>query len=440
MGYILLCILIVEAILIFFFNGKNLISPSFIACAVFIFSTIMYLTSPDYYGYSLHFNTVIVITVLLFCLFLGEIFVKSINHGKKLVRIKESQKPVVIPVYLTLVLAGVVGVFGVLYFLQVYRYSLTVGNTSGNFLTMAKFVRDDGKFSKSFLISQGTLLSECILYFAVYYYFFNKITSGKRYYRYLLIILCYVPHILATDNRTNLLKAIAVSCIIAFFLIKQGSLWSRKKDKIIIVISVLMVAVFILLFRLLGYRTETSIRNSDPWINVVKYTSSSLVGIDQYLNGMLVSEKSVLFGERTLRNIYNLLREWGFSIPEISSVEGFFQYVSAESNIYTGFKAYIQDYGYFGAGLSIFLWGAVVMGLLCRLKYKKVSFIGTAYLGIIFYPVIMLSISDVTATVLGISSVYSFVYLAFLEILAHLFAVKKKTKVFNLKGARNEIV
>ena len=424
MGYLLLGILIAEAILIFFFNGKNLISPSFIACSVFIFSTIMFLTSPDYYNYSLHSSTVIVIAALIFCLFLGEVLVRGLNYGNKLVCIKEKGEPVVIPFYLTIIFAVVVVTFGVLYFIEVYRYSLTVGNTSGNFLTMAKYVRDDGNFSKSFLISQGTLLSECILYFAVYYYFFNKIVSGRRYFRYWIIILCYIPHILATDNRTNLLKAVAVACIIAFFLIKQGSKWSRKKDKSIIVVSIIVLVIFFLLFRLLGYRTGTSIKNKDPWLNVVKYTSSSLVGIDQYLCGVLPSEVNLLFGERTLRNIYNILSEWGFTFPEISSVEGFFSYVSAESNIYTGFKAYIQDYGFFGAGLSMFLWGAIVTGLLCRLKHHKVSFIGTAFLGIMFYPVLMLSISDVTATVLGISSIYTFVYLAFLEIVAHLFAVK----------------
>lgn len=433
MGYLLLSVLIAEAILIFFFNGKNLISPSFIACAVFIFSTIMFLASPDYYGYALNSITIIVIVVLIFCLFIGEVFVRGLNYGKKLVCLKETSEPIVIPFYLTFVFALVVGGFGVIYFVEVYRYSLTVGNTSGNFLTMAKFVREDGNFSVNFLISQGSLLSECILYFSIYYYFFNKLVDGKRYFRYWMIIICYIPHILAADNRTTLLKAIAISCIIAFFVIKQGTLWSRKKDKLIAITSLISLFAFLILFRLLGYRTEVSV-GKDPWENIVKYTSSSIVGLDQYLNGLMNGEVSQLFGERTLRNVYNILREWGFDISFISPFEGFFPYAKDVSNIYTGFKAYIQDYGYFGAGLSMFLWGAIVTGLLCRLKHKKVSFIGTAFLGMIFYPVIMLSISDVTATVLGISSIYAFVYLALLEIVAHLFTIKNFG--YNLKGKR----
>ena len=83
MGYILLVCLAIELLIIYIFNGRNVVSPSFLACASFILATCIYLTGDEYYGYELHTNTVVVIVSLLFCIFLGEIPYKFLNLTEK---------------------------------------------------------------------------------------------------------------------------------------------------------------------------------------------------------------------------------------------------------------------------------------------------------------------------------------------------------------------
>ena len=53
MAYYLLFFLLLELFIFYMGNGKNVISPSFIGCAMFLFSTVVYLSAGDYYGYEM---------------------------------------------------------------------------------------------------------------------------------------------------------------------------------------------------------------------------------------------------------------------------------------------------------------------------------------------------------------------------------------------------
>lgn len=430
MGYVLLAILIFELVIFYCFNGKNILSPSVLACAVFILSVAMYAFNPAYYGYEIHFNTVIFIALFLFCLFLGEFFGNAVTGGKKTLPLKGKIKnEIILPVWVCVLLAAVVLVIGVIYFFEVYRFSLTVGNTAGNYLSMAKYVRfSEETFTASVLVSQGTGVSECLLFMAVYCYVYNKQISGKRYLRYLIIVLAFIPHVLAADNRVKLLRIIIVSFIIIIFLLKQGVDWNRKKDLKIISVSVLLLVLYVLLWRLLGYRTEVS-ANSDAWTSIVKYTSSSIVGFDMFINGM-TAEVSVYFGERTLLNVYAILNSWGFGVPKIETFEGFFRYSGGESNVYTLFKAYIQDFGYVACGLAMFFTGFLIAWLINSIRYRKLTYFKLSVLGLFFYPVLMISISNVLGSIIGMPFIYTLVYLVIIQLLM---------EVFNKRSGSNKI-
>ena len=119
MSELLLGVLIFEAIAIFLLNGKNILSPSFISCIVFIFSTIMFILGSDYYRHELRMNTVSTIALMIFCIFIGEFFVNLTVCDKNYLKIKEQGNPIVLPKYVCIILSVFVFVIGVLYFRSV---------------------------------------------------------------------------------------------------------------------------------------------------------------------------------------------------------------------------------------------------------------------------------------------------------------------------------
>lgn len=415
MGYLLLFLLIIELITFYYFNGKNVVSPSFLGCALFLMSTVIYLSAEEYYQHELHIETVLVIVFLLCCIFLGEAFANRMQiRNKNSIQVAQ----VALTTRVECVLLAILVFFAsIVHFYEVYQFSLTVGNTPGNFFSMTKYVREarlSGKasFDLSIISSQGAVVSLCVLCLCVYAICAHKNRTGKLYWRYFLPIIAYFPHIMATDNRTDLLRTITICTIIVFVFIKQKQGWKKQGNAKIVFIGMVVICAFLVAFRWLGYRTETSLRN-EVWDNITEYTSSSLVGLDIYLqNG---EAPNVLFGQGTFSGIYNILRQWGFPIPTVPVFEEFYSYAGGESNIYTTFKTYIKDFSLPGATVAMALWGGVIGYQMKRIREIGASFLKLCIIGIMFYPVIMLSIENVTSTVLSMSMVYTLVYLVLLD-------------------------
>ncbi|MDY6367317.1 MAG: O-antigen polymerase [Clostridia bacterium] len=421
----LLVVLVFEALLIFFVNGKNIVSPSFIACMICIFSVSVYALSGNYYQYDLHFNTVLVVSGLILALFVGEMIIAAITRQTALISFKRTAKPIVLPIYVCIILEVFVAVVGVFYFRSVYSFSLKVGNTPGNYFGMAYYVRTaEIPYESGVWISQGRVISDCILYFFTYYLFYNKAVTGKFFWRYVWLLPAYAIHILAADNRTTLLQSIVICVIIIFFILKQKSSWSKKNDKKIVFWSVFAVALYFLLFRLLGYRTNFS-GQKDLWHNLVKYSSSGLMGLDKYLNGEIVL-KDTIFGERILMGIYGVLRSWGFAdIPAIEHFEPFYYFAGASSNIYSGFKSPVQSFGIVGAVFFFVGIGMLLSVLINSAKYNKFSCIKLFLIGLMVYPIVMLPIDGVYSSVLTVSTLYKLVYLTVIIYVANIFREKK---------------
>lgn len=211
-----------------------------------------------------------------------------------------------------------------------------------------------------------------------------------------------------------------------FFVIKQSAMWSKRYDLRIVLISALVIVVFLVLFRLLGYRTGVS-NEDNGFLTIVQYCSSGLYGLDKFLYGEITAINN-LFAQRTLLSLYELLNSWGIGSYEISHFDEFFFYGTAKSNIYTGIKGLIQDFTVLGAGLFLIVWGIMVSWLTNSIKYNKFNFLKLFILGFLFYPIVLLSIDFTFSTTIRISTVYMLVYCSLIVWLAGIFRDKKYDK------------
>ena len=419
MGYVLLIFLIIELLLFYNFNGKNVVSPSFFGVAMFLLSTVIYLLADEYFGYEIHSVTVVVIIGLLACIFVGERFADALKISTNRINTSTPNTVNVImtPIVVCILVAFVMLLVSILHAIEAYEYSLTVGNIDGNVANMAKYIREAKSNGFEALdlpihINQGIVISECFVWFCVYSICNNRNCTGQFYFRYLWPIIAYIPNILVTDNRTTLIKMVAVCFIIIFIFTKQKYEWSKKGNVRIIMGGIMAIGLYLVIFRLLGYRTETSLRN-ELWDNFTEYMSASIVGLDKYLmNG---EEPNILFGEGTLKGVYNIVRQWGISIPEVDQFEPFYTYANGESNAYTALKTYIHDYTMIGAVVAMFLWGTVINYSIKYIRKNGAGFIRMCFLGLMFYPVTMLSIADTTPSILSMTTVYTGFYLVIIN-------------------------
>ena len=169
-----------------------------------------------------------------------------------------------------------------------------------------------------------------------------------------------------------------------------------------------------MVFRILGYRTGTSYNYS--WsTNIAKYVSSGIYGLDEYLlDGPI---KNNLFGESTFRLIYLKLNDFGATFNVLDANDVFYQYAKGESNIYTGLKGIINDFSVFGAGVFLMIWSMLSVCAVKAMQNKKCTLMNCVVTGLLFYPIVMISISVEWRNVLSIPTIYMLFYLTLLSIL-----------------------
>ena len=168
--------------------------------------------------------------------------------------------------------------------------------------------------------------------------------------------------------------------------------------------------MFLLIFWIIGLaRGQTGEGNGTEVY--AKYISSSILGLDTYLNGTY--PENFIFGQHVFRGIYIFLSQFTSKIPFYSTHAEFFRWANDTSNVYTGLMYSIQDFGMAGLFITRFLIGFVYARLVYRIKNngytpQPVSII---LLGTIFYPIMMTSIGDVFTAIINVTTLYIFVYL-----------------------------
>lgn len=422
MIYFLILLLCCELGFIYLTNGKRIASPSFLGCAMFTFSSIVYaLVMNDMYGKDISLQTAIIIVALLFCLYLGEQMsnMVTVTVGKssfeKRNRPITNRNPYVLSNTNIVILTAIVFVACLVYFVDVYKFSIRIGNTSGSIWLMSEYVRHaanygTGKvlYSPSTIVSQLTIIAEILIYFCVYVYMTNLVSYGERKLKVLIPCLGYILYVVACDSRSYLIRNITIIAIIVFSVLSSVKSSSRTVNRKIMKFGLIAIVGFIVVFRVLGYRTGTS-ENYTFVDNIAKYVSSSVYGLNEYIEGGRSGNR--LFGQGVFRLIYAKLNDFGCSF-EIGSPHGeFYVYKSGQSNIYTGLKTPIEDFTVFGAGIFLMIWGAWANSAIKSVRKNGPSLLRCAGAGLLFFPIIMLSIGSQWGNTLSITTLYMLFYL-----------------------------
>jgi hypothetical protein len=423
MIYILILLLLAMWAAAYRINRGNLISAWIISISMYIFVSAVYIAALDYFDRDITAVTVkVVITALIF-FGAGEIIGRKIPRLTLRDPLKERRIKgrvwLGLPLEMTsseIVIFTLICV-GVTLFKMKALMGISGSSSLRGIFTAAREAAVTGSVSYGILINQLSVLSECLAYYCSLAFFYNWIILKSRKLRLLLPVVAYFMLLICSTGRVGIIELITVMCVCGFSLYLKKNKWNPKiSNKKIILITLFAIILFIAIFRITGLLTGRTQKYSF-FRNISGYTAASLFGLDIVLRSeTVISDTPRLFGQSVFRNIYVLLREWGFDIPQIPPFDTFYFWVGGSSNIYTGLYKVLMDFGFTGLYLTRFLLGFIYARLAGYLRLKKEpSPILLIIAGKLIYPIVMTAIGDVFTGLFSTTILYELFYLLLID-------------------------
>lgn len=377
MIYILLIGLILELIYCYYVFKKDLFSPSAILCEVFILSTIACIFNVEKWGVDLGFSTVATIlggnAVFIFVSTIVHHFYEKKYHKIKNEKSDKNEKMSYIKIS-GVVLALVTIVYIIFSVVYVKTNISILGDlTQSEDMSQAmsvyrhETVHEDENLLPVWLIRTNAVFN--IGTYVLMYVFINNIIVDKRKksnYLLLLSILLYLVSSVFTAQRTTILLAFIYALFVTYSLLNRKHQFVRKLNTKYVIRGALIIVAFLVLFGV----TRSFFGRSDKdsaFENVTYYTGNSIESLDLYIRNPLESKQ---FGEETFWRFRSNLSKYGLAEGTISKTS-FLEFRrdaknNVAGNVYTGYRSYIHDFGYF----SIILFQAI-LALFYSIWYER---------------------------------------------------------------------
>lgn len=347
MIYLLFFLVLLLAIVCFILLNRDLLSPSFWACIMFLIGVIINIINVYRWGTSYSIKSIAIIMLGLTCIMCGEFVVTSLNRPRHILSKKKSiynnfhSRPIMIN---DIKLIVILIVMFVCLFIDIRSMNRAL-NVDNIFTSLygAAHTSTGGSFTRRLVVAVNKGFAYCFIYLI----FYNKIICrDKIQKKFFLPIIIYCLDALINTGRIVFIRLI-VYTLFLFILFYVRNNGNRMKQVLkVFAVGVVALIAFFLIFTLMGKLLGKGIYNSA--IDVIYYyTGSSIYTFNQYVVQGRTS--SAYFGEHTLYGIYNILHYLISSIPHINNPSLEVTYIPHwYSNIYTAFRRYYQDFGWAG--------------------------------------------------------------------------------------------
>lgn len=244
----------------------------------------------------------------------------------------------------------------------------------------------------------------------MFIYLYNIIIcSGKfsRNFVYLIppILLCAMT--LMCGVRTNILRLCVYSLICSYILMQYKKNWSMRASwrfiKILVISLPIILFVFSSLQTYLGRSGET-----DLFTVISNYAGASIQHFNQYMIDPAPANE--VLGQKTFSGIWNFLYDIG-AVDKTYSSSAEFRYLNENNigNVYTFFRSFLHDFGYWGMCLMTAI-VSVFFSLIYNheIRKRKLTYKRMIYLmeyGYLYYIITMFSIDNVVHDYIKVSTI-----------------------------------
>ena len=361
---ILLFLLVALALIALCVNGRDFLSPSFVLIVFFIVGTAFAFYGNLSWGIEIH-DSRFIMAILggLSSILMGEMLA-----SKKLSFINVSQaKYLNYSCWKVVLLIIVNAIIVYLFYKRVYAIAVNAGFTGENLQMYVRVATSLGgvKFGLFFTFFIWILQASAFVFF---YTFINNCLVEKRCRMTSVLLLIpvglYFVQVYLSGARAGLVRFFILIAFLFFFLYRC----INKEVHVVRAAVVTLSLLFVLLYSFAFLGTLTKKVDESDFLNpICIYTGSSIIALDDWLQKNLVLESENI-GSASFSGVYtlvNVLRgEKTHSAPDESN---FVRKGEFSTNIYTGFRAYLSDFGWPGlCGICLFL------GYIFRRAYQYV--------------------------------------------------------------------
>ena len=365
---LMICIIISEIIIFDF----DYLEPSVIFNSLMTISCFFGVLNVNQWNLTIGEDTVLVVLLGMLAFALGDIFCRYKLFSIKNFLLDNKITVIDFSVYYIVIGSLLVGLMCMFSFYELYSLSLDLGNTSGiaNMIKTVRYPMERGEITFSRWQSYRLLIAQMLAYISLYAYISNWLVNKKIKIRYLILPLLYIPFTIFTTGRIELLMLVIYLWFMSSFVYLKINCYSKKYSNKILFVAIILGAVFVFLFLLYGNFTGKVVSQSrSPFIILSHYLGLSFPALNKFLEHGLVESSTI--GAETLSGIVSKLNVLGMNIEKPPVFLNFVVFNGIDTNVYSAFRRYINDYGLYGMFFVLFILGSLISYFYNYIKYKS---------------------------------------------------------------------
>ncbi len=415
--YVLTLMLVFLLVIAYSSSGQDVFYPWVIVIASFLNSTVLAMLNLDYWQYGFHEETCLVISAALVMFGIGAILASHFLACRVKAKGEDStfyDIPPVIPVAIFFVLL----MMAMAVFNNMYAISLEYGNADGikGVLPTLRRLIEARQLTLPKLQIYSSIIALPVSVFFMYAFLHNFFHIGlrKRSFFYLLPLLAYVPHIILSTGRLEFLSVTIIIILMSGILYQNKWGISFKSNLRIFSLIVVAMMIFFTVFLGVGSFTWKGVSaEHNPFKILSHYTGTQIPAFDVFLQNHYPEDDWI--GGHTLIGPYGNLKSLGVKVPEASMFMEFTHFANVDTNVYTSLRRYIQDYGYVGMSILVFLFGVIYTAFYHLVRCGKGGNYGLLLYFMMAWPLFLFGHDDLLIT--GIVSTRTIYYMIILGIL-----------------------
>ncbi len=357
----LFLVLIILLMISFYAEHGDILEPSVIINASFLLCVFLAALYTDVWDLPMHLNTCLIIigNILIFTIgtYLGHRAVNGCNN----IRYDDVGRIYSFEVTWNIILYIVLFLLIILYFN--YKELISVAQLQGDNVNFSQILStainklQHGEAAFSRWYNYRYTLAKCIAYVSLFSFLYNMILSKRYSIKFLGPVIIYIPIIVCTAGRQDLVYLFIFFLVTSIFLYQyQYSFNNRAMIKVLYILGICFV-MFVILFYAGGLVSGKIALGTNPTRVLAHYAGTNISAFDVFVNNITIVE-SRYYGELTLVGPYNNLRSMGFDLPvNYGYIDQFTQFDGITTNVYTALRRYIEDYGYVGCAAIMFILG-----------------------------------------------------------------------------------
>lgn len=377
--------LLLALLLIYYLNGKDLISPSFITVSVFLLSSLFLSLKVKEWGVEITGKTILIILLFIFVFFLTELLCQTIVPNSKKQKLLQ-YNGIQLSKSVIILLIGLSILILYMYYTQIKKIAVFSGYNEGEDL-LIQYARlgllQKGQ-TTTLLISISSLFLRSLAYLNLFIFTFNitvpKDVNKRKNIIYLLIPIIYLIQYSLSGSRGAYIEFLSFFLILYIILYTKSNNGNRYNKLKIFSYTIITLLVLIIVFIYLGNLKGWAGKSVTDILSL--YFGGSIAALNNFVEQGVHNNHSYGSGLETFLGVQDLFNRLNGNVSNVTRILPFTEIGNSGemTNVYTAIRRYLSDFGLTGLIIC-----SIIVSLFSNIMYiyikksNKINFLFIFY-------------------------------------------------------------